>query len=377
MYQTRRGFTLLEILFSFALLALVFVPVLGVMGMLYTKNNINIHNMFDMYTSKGVKGVNDKGVTNGDGAICPLFDETARVSTYSSNDIGIGTSTEITTIKAIGGQLVLGLNSADTKDADLALFSPDEMRVTAQINYSPGTVDMSVSGTKVFTTHSGVTADLSIINLYPNITLQKNCVLKNDRRDGKNAQSVQVVKGMVVVGFEKNEGPELFLVSPDCTILDSIEFGFGVHDIYAVDGLVYVLGPSNPELLVYEIIDTKLIRVGELDVSGESGNARSFDYMNQGYVFGRSRGNEELVYLDETLKIFDAAKIGSSVDQIISGTSTHILLTSNKEKELQIVRDGILFQSFDLPARAHGGVCLEGKLYIGTVATSSALIVVQ
>lgn len=377
MYQALRGFTLLEILFSFALLALLFVPVLGVMSMLYTKNNINIHNMFDMYTSKGVKGVGERRVTNSDGAMCPLFEETARVSVYSSSDIGIGTSTEITTLKAIGGQLVLGLDSSDTKDSDLALFSPDEMRVLSRIDFSPGTVDVSVSGTQIFTTHSGVTADLSIVNLYPNIMLQKNCVLKSDRRDGKNAQSVQVVKGMVVVGFEKNEGPELFLVSPDCTILDSIEFGFGVHDVYAVDDMVYILGPSNPELLVYEIIDTKLIRVGELDVSGESGNARSFDYMNKGYVFGRSRGNEELVYLDETLKIFDATKIGSSVDQIISGTSTHILLTSNKEKELQIFRDGTLLRSFDLPARAHSGVCLGGKLYVGTVATSSALIVVQ
>ncbi len=377
MYQVPNGFTVIEILFSFALLALVFTPVLGVMNMLYTNHNTHIQDMFNVYISKGISGVVVKRVTNGDGKVCPAFESTLQMTVYTSNDIAVGTSTQIVALKAIGGQLLLGLDSSEVKDSDLALFSVERMKVLSEIDFSPGTKDTSISGTKLFAIHSGVVSDLSVTNIYPELHLQKSCVLKTDRRDGRSAQAVQVLGDRVVVGFEKNDGPELFLTDADCKILQTMEFGFGVHDIYVVDNTVYVLGPANPELFAYKLIDGKLVYVNELDVPGESGNARSLDYTGKGYVFGRSRGNEELVFLDNGLKVVDTAKIGSSVDKIISGTSTLVLLTSNKERELQIFKDNKLLQSMDLPARAHDGVCLGGKLYIGSMSTSSALIVVQ
>lgn len=377
MYRIPRGFTLLEILLAFALVSLVYIPVVGVFQLILQKENTLVYTQFDEFVTKGVLGVNSRFVTNGDTTLCPNMNTDVSVHTYSSTDLLLGTSTKVTRIKALAGQLVLGLDSSEVKDSDVAVLSPNSLDILSKIDISPGTLDFSLQGTKLHTAQSGVASDLSIINLYPNLTLQKSCSIKTNRRDGKRAQVIQAVGQFVIVGFEKNDGPELFLIDSNCVILDSKELGYGVHDIYMIDDLVYVLGPSNPELLVYKVDAAKLVQVSSLDLEGESGNARSFDYTYSGFVFGRSRGNDELVFLSNTLEIDNSQKIGSSIDVLITGTSTHVLLTSKSDGELQIYTNGSINRYIDLPARANSAVCLDNVLYIGTDATSTALITVK
>jgi hypothetical protein len=374
MYQIPKGFTLLEILLAFSLASLVYIPIVGVFNLILQKDNPLVYSQFENYVTKGVKGVNSRFVT--DTVLCPHMDTDVTMNIYSSQDLGLGTSTKIERIKAVLGQLVLGLDSSEVKDPDVAVLSSD-LKIASKIDMSPGTLDMTLNGSRLYTAQSGVSSDLSMIDLYPNLTLQKSCSLKLDRRDGKTAQSIQSVGEFIVVGFEKNNGPELFLTDSNCFVLDSKELGYGIHDIYVVDSFVYVLGPSNPELLVYRVDEGKLVQVSSLDLEGESGNARSFDYLHTGFLFGRSRGNDELVFLNNMIGIDNSQKIGSSIDVLISGTSTHILLTSKPDGELQVYIDGSVKKYIDLPARANSAVCMNRVLYIGTDATSTALVTIK
>jgi hypothetical protein len=124
------------------------------------------------------------------------------------------------------------------------------------------------------------------------------------------------------------------------------------------------------------IFNLLLVPIAQYDAPGGSGNGKSIDIFNTDIYLGRTLGGNELMKLDSYLLPLHDARIGATVDGIISSRDFLYVLTSNSEKELQVWRksDLTLSQTIDLPSRALGIGCSGQYLYVA-MGTKTPLLI--
>jgi hypothetical protein len=170
----------------------------------------------------------------------------------------------------------------------------------------------------------------------------------------------------------------------------------------AVGDKLFVLGPSDPEIEIFEISTTtqsnsvSIYKVGTYDAPGLSGNGRSLDFINDSLLFGRSRGNEEFNILRmfststqnslETFRIepVKSLKVSASIDSIITASSSAFIVTSDQAKEFQLIAYGAgagintntvsRVGYLDLPSRANDFICVSDTVFVGSVDPVHTLV---
>ncbi|MBU3668374.1 MAG: hypothetical protein FGM57_00215 [Candidatus Taylorbacteria bacterium] len=383
MYHHNKGFMILEILLAMGLLVLICIPIFQIS--VYLKSNTMHSNIFTKMheiQGKSVTGVLRRSADLGGIKICTSFLKNPGVLKKIEVGLQFGTTTVISSMKMLGGDIYMSLNSASTSDHDIAVFDPISKTIQASLHTGPGTSDMTFVGSSIYLTNTGVSSDVQHVT-YQNssLSLQNSCVLKTVRNDQRVPRVITAALNMLIVGFEKNDGPEIFVIDTSCRILQRIETGYGIYDMYSIDDLVYVLGPSDPEIEVYKFEDGMLNKIYTYDAPGFSGNGRSLDIYKEGVIFGRSRGNDELAYLseeDNSLISKMSAKVGSSIDIIISGEEKHIVGTSNSNQELQIFDTDLKkVTGMDLSGRVTSALCVGDELFLGINSTTTPLTILS
>ncbi len=363
------------------------------------------------------------------------------IDTVSSEDLQFGTSTIITSIKPFAENFIFTLNSSVQSDPDVARLNITQFEkdagyvygipyyvpegsvllkdlskyVTQKVNSGPGIVDASIFGTNLYLANTSSLSSMQVFSLENN-GLQKiqDCQVHPKQTDTLYAKTITNALGVVLLGFDKNTGPELYAVNPkDCVVIETLETNYGITRLKYIDPILYILGPADPELVGYTVFvsssthsfstknfesdSTSLVHFTRslfYDAEGLSGNGRSLDFTTGEIVFGRSRGNKELNYVllpdiqsvignsDGlfNLPVHAQYQILASIDSIISGNEYTLLLTSDSSKTVQLFKrdkqssKAVLLGYLKLPARGTDMICYNNSLYVSTVSTTTALI---
>jgi hypothetical protein len=333
------------------------------------------------------------------------------VSAYSGSVLGIGTTSAITKIRAMNGYIFLALNSASSSDPDILSTSLQDIienplnMVTSKINTGPGLADIVLVKNTIFAADTSVTNTIQkIVHKEDGLSLlSKFYIPKLSDTFIAVAKSTEIFGKYVLVGLEKNIGPEIYFYNQETgQVIASIETGYGITSMKVRGNRLFVLGPTDPELEVFEIQNTpesttlEIQKTTPYDAPGYSGNGRSVAFFGDDLIFGRSRGGEELNILSifridpgndlgTTAPVLSKSlKVGASIDSIIAASTSVFQVTSDKDKEFQLIAHGIDKQGaphiagyIDLPARANDFMCIGDAVLVGSLDPLYALVVIK
>lgn len=327
---------------------------------------------------------------------------------YSATELGFGTTSVITSFKVHDNNLIISLNSASSSDPDIAsvkiseLEKDPESATWKKLDTGPGVAEISISNNAIFAADTSTTDTIQkFVDDGTSLQLVSKFVIPK-LSDSYNpiAKSIEYFDRYVLIGLEKNIGPEIYIFDSETgRISAQIETGYGITRMRVRGDRLFVLGPSDPEIDIFQInvatIDNfvSISKIGSYDAQGFSGNGRSLDFISDYMIFGRSRGNEEF----NLLRIFEnrfkmsssiinpillkSLKVSASIDSIIAASQSVFQITSDQTKEFQLVsyfpRDGLSlpYKSgyVDLPSRANDFICIGNSVYIGLTDPAYAI----
>jgi prepilin-type N-terminal cleavage/methylation domain-containing protein len=375
-HHKNKGFNLVEIIVSIAILAIVFSFVFYFVSSINFKNK-NIKNLPYL--------VKDYNYSN---KYCHLKNnQLNNISQIQLIDMSqyISTSTSITSINIYQkNKMIITTNSASTSEKDIFIF--DFSIVDDQINLNlvqaleagPGindallhdnffyvlntSVNSHVKSFKINTTDSNISqiGDIKINELYTSGALPKKIYLYNKS---------------LFIGTEKNNsGGELFVLPLDSNNIpknstSSLEIGGQVSDIYENAGNIYVANASDIELVVY---DKDFYPIYFYDAPLSLGNGKSV-YFSEPYIyFGRTVASFELFFLeikDNLLNFLSKNKAYGTVDFIQNIDQNILIISSAESKELQFFTKNLdILKTMDLPFRVSTYNCFENTfLFSGLI----------
>ncbi len=366
-----KGFSLIEIIISIALLSIIF----SFMFYFLSTLNINIdkdHNSIftlDNYNySDQYCDLNDNIIKN----ISIVFD--FDMSSY------ISTSTIVTDINIINNnRLIISTNSSSTTENDLYLFAIDfmdnsfDLNLMSATNTGPGVNGMIVHNEYVYLLNTSVNSHLQTYKIENNDLINiNNFKIQELTTAYSMPKNIYLLKDKILIGSEKNNyGGELFSIKLEdnmpISIDKSIEIGGQVNDIYEFNNILYIANASDIELLIF---DKTLELINQYDAPLSLGNGKSV-YLLYPYIYlGRTISSFELFNLsykeDNILTFIYKHKIGSSIDFIQDINNKVLLFTNNSNRELQFFdlhNNGFLnIKNLDLPSRAESYTCFEGSI---------------
>lgn len=279
-----------------------------------------------------------------------------------------------------GSYIFLVTNSASTTDPDFYVISireKDNPVLISKIDTGPGLSALSVAGYVAYVANTSVNSQAQAIDVSD---LLKPRVVWSFKVPGSNSSSTSLGKSItsngasVFLGTAKSSFSELIMLSATSgQMIKGYEIGSGVNNIFSDQDKLFTLLPIDPELMIFNI---NLEPIAQYDAPGGSGNGKSIDIFNNDIYLGRTLGGNELVSLDTNLSSLHDARIGATIDGIISSRDFLYVLTSNSQKELQVWRksDLTLSQTIDLPARALGIGCSGQYLYVAKGTNTPLLI---
>jgi hypothetical protein len=348
-----------------------------------------------------------------------------KIDSISSEALHVGRDNIITKMQFHNGLMYLSLDSSSTTDPDIALMDMEQFYNSTKYliqnaldifddfvifiqNTGPGIVDFVISGTDWFLGNTGAHSSLqvfSVLNRGLNIVQKLDCAVRANQNDGHKIKTITEYAENLILGYEKNDDAELYVVQEsDCAVLQKIETGFGINKLFSVENWLFVLGPSDPELVLYinqyenkdqaknqpkdQASADTLYPSASYDAPGLSGNGRSFDWWANRALFGRSKGNNELsllnvIQIESSTTISSSAefKIQASADALVLGDTYALVLTSNLQKTLELFT--VTASGFNeiahlaLPTRTHQIACYGDYLFIAGDATSTSLFLLR
>ena len=281
-----------------------------------------------------------------------------------------------------GSYIFLTTNSASTTDPDFYAISIKEKTnptVISKIDTGPGLSAVSIAGYVAYVANTSVNSQAQAIDVSDPFKLK---VMWSFKVPGSNSSSTSLGKSItsngtsVFLGTAKSSFSELIMLSATSgQMIKGYEIGTGVNNIFVDKDKLFTLLPIDPELMVFNL---HLETTAQYDAPGGSGNGKSIDIFNNDMYLGRTLGGNELVGLDTYLSPLYDARIGATVDGIISTRDFLYVLTSNSQKELQVWRksDLALSQTVDLPSRAVGIGCSGQYLYVA-MGTKTPLLIFE
>lgn len=342
------------------------------------------------------------------------FELQPQLFTYTKEELGISTSTILTGATLIGQKLYVSANSSSTTEPDIFVYNvssnvyaaanifsnmqgvrvkPTLSLVTSK-DTGPGISSMQSRGTYIISANTGVKSQVDILDSA--LLGQNHFVIP-----GSNSSTTPLTKVMLyaseklVVGTEKSILPEIVLFNIQTgQVIQTIEIGYGVNDIALADDLLFVAGPRDPEIEVFDL-NSNGNKIAQYDLPGGSGNAKVLLIYGDILYVGRTKGGNEFVGLEmnfergvagvststpgfPTLSITSSIifkeilnkKINWSIDSMLHFDEYNILLTADEYKEFQLYKNTDVDQlvslqaTVDLPARANSAMCFKNTVWI-------------
>ncbi len=325
----------------------------------------------------------------------------------------LGTSSLPTSITVLGNYILMGTNSSSTTLPDFIVMKKQPsgagstgepvLYVVATLDTGPGVADMAVTGTAAYVADTSANYQATALSL---ADPEHPAILRKFVIPGANSATSPIAKRLItygpflILGTEKSTLPEVAVFnSVTGAFVASINTEFGINRLFAAHQKFFVLGPSNPELDVYNTSSTpsgglSLLYAGSYDAPGGSGNGRSIDIFGNTLVFGRSKGGNELELL--SFSAIDTAgagqwnataslKLSASIDNVIADKEQVFVFTSDPLRELMIFKPELNSEGFtnlrkiadvDLPARTASAVCDGPVLYVALQSNEVPLVAI-
>lgn len=352
-----------------------------------------------------------------------------------------------TGISTIGQSLVMTVNSSSTTDPDIIILKrpkssnglesePFFFELVSALDTGPGLDDLYIEGFTAFVANTSINSQAQAIDLsdefHPKIIAQYKFPGSTSSTTPITKKLI-VYKNLLIIGTQKSTLPEIVVFDISTgQVIANIDTEYGVnfmkvesrvdHDdkikYHNID-ILYVLGPSNPEIEIFDLntlmvnlmrgVDMKtygtygvsLPQMGEYDADGGSGNGKILEKVGDNFIFGRTKGGEELSLLSiatstsdinasSTLKLdkIFGQKITASIDAIAGDLRNTIAFTSDPDKSLIIFDTKTasedkspqslnLVKNLSLPSRVTDIDCANNSLYISLKNNSYPLFIMK
>lgn len=364
-----------------------------------------------------------------------------------------------TGISTMGQSLVMTVNSSSTTDPDILIlkrpilsdgvksgsssfesassFEPTSaFKLISALDTGPGLDDLYIEGFTAFVANTSINSQAQAIDLsdeiHPKIIAQYKFPGSTSSTT-PIAKKIIVYKNLLIVGTQKSTLPEVVIFDmANGQVVANVDTEYGINflkienqisDIYKGEGsdtdVLYVLGPSNPEIEIFDLslliseltrgtnmrpygtYGMNLSKIGEYDADGGSGNGKILEKVGNIFIFGRTKGDEEVsvlspatstpdIYGHETLKLnkIFGQKITASVDAIVGGLRNTIAFTSDPDKSLIVFDTKLasedkspqslsLVKNLSLPGRVTDIDCADNTLYISLKNNSYPLFIMK
>ncbi len=356
-----KGFSLIEIIISLAILAIMFSFIFYFISTIMFKSKI----------------INTKPYMLGDYNYSNTYcrSDLSIIQTLNMNTY-ISTSTPITSINIFQkNKMIVTTNSASTTEKDIFLF--DFVVVSNQIHLNlfqsldigPGINDVLLHDNFIYTLNTSINSHVKTLKINPgNNSLSQvgDIKIESLHASGALPKKVYLYNKNLLVGTEKNNsGGELFMLPLDENNIaqfptHSIEIGGQVSGIYENQGKVFIANASDTELFVY---DTDFKLTYSYDAPLSLGNGKSVYYLEPYTYLGRTVASFELFFLEiknSILNYVSKHKGYGSIDFIQPVDQDVLILSSSENKELQLYEKSLnLLKTIDLPDRVNSYTCFE------------------
>ena len=379
--KNNRGFSLIEIIISLAVLAIIFSFMFYFISTIMLKNKI-LNTKPYMLTDYNYS---NKYCHLDDGQLEGL----SIVQTLNLNSY-ISTSTPITSINVFNkNRLIVTTNSASTSEKDIFLFDFNiinnqiTFNLIQSLNIGPGFNDILLHDDYLYALDTSINSHVKTLKVNSNSLFVLGTLKINELNlSGGLPKKVYVYDKKLLVGTEKNNsGGELFVLPIDennmiKSSIHSTEVGGQVSDIYENQGNIFIANASNTELFVY---DKNYVPLYSYDAPLSLGNGKSVYYLEPYVFLGRTVASFELFFLeikDRALNIIDKYKAFGSIDFIQNVDQNILIMSSAENKELQFYSKNLdLLKIIDLPNRVNTYNCFEnGFLFSVSINNQSNIV---
>jgi prepilin-type N-terminal cleavage/methylation domain-containing protein len=373
MKKLNQGFSLIEIIVSIALVAIIFSFMFYFVSSINQKNKIINKQPYMM-----------KDYNYSDKHCYFIEGQMDNISLKQSIDMSlyISTSTPITSINIFNkNKLIITTNSASTTESDIFIFSFSEngdtldLNLLHQLDVGPGINDGILHDNFFYVLNTSVNSHVKSFKLE-----NENLVHMNEIKINKLSASYALAKRIylfnnsILIGSEKNStGGELFLLPLNTENFltyptRSIEINGQVSGIHINQGLIYIANASDIELFVY---DKDFNKLQEYDAPLSLGNGKAV-YILEPYIYlGRTVASFELFLLeikDSVLNYINKFKLNGSIDFIQPIGKDLLFITSAENKELQFFdQDLNSVKKIDIPGRVLSYNCFENSFLFSTI----------
>lgn len=374
--HNKKGFNLVEIIVSIAILAIVFSFIFYFVSSINFKNK-NIENPPYL--------VKDYNYSN---KYCHL--ENDQLNNLSQTQLinmsqYISTSTPITSINIYQkNKIIITTNSASTTEKDIFVFNFSiadnkiNLNLTQTLEAGPGINDALLHDNFFYVLNTSVNSHVKSFKINPtnsNISQIGDIKINELYSSGALPKKIYLYNKSLFVGTEKNNsGGELFVLTLDSNNIpknstSSLELSGQVSDIYENSGLLYTANASDIELMVY---DKDLNPIYSYDAPLSLGNGKSVYFLDPYVYLGRTVASFELFFLeikDSLLDFVSKNKAYGTVDFIQNVDQNIIIISSSENKELQFFTKKLdLLKTIDLPFRVNTYNCFENTfLFAGLI----------
>lgn len=367
-----KGFNLVEIIISIAILTIVFSFIF------YFISSVNFKNK---YTENKLYMLKDYNYSN---KYCYFKDsQFENISQNQILDMGqyISTSTPISSINIYNkNKLIITTNSASTTEKDIFIFDFNiagkqiNLNLTQSIEAGPGINDALLHDNFFYILNTSVNSHVKIFKINPvdiNLSQIGDIKINELSLSGSLPKKVYLYNKSLFIGSEKNNsGGELFVLPLDInnipkTVTISVEVGGQVSDIYENEGKLYIANASDIELIVY---DKDLNLLYSYDAPLSLGNGKSVYFLDPYVYLGRTVASFELFFLEirnNLLNYVNKNKINGTVDFIQNVDQNILIISSTESKELQFFDKNLTtLKTIDLPFRINAYNCFENTFLL-------------
>jgi len=366
------GFSLIEIIISIAILAIIFSFVF------YFVSSISYK---DITKDEKPYLFDDFNYSN---KYCYLSEgQIDLLSIIKNVDMGsyISSSTIISSIDTLDrDKIIITTNSASTTESDIFMFGFEGLLY--QLDIGPGITDALLHDRFLYVLNTSVNSHVKSFEVgASNLNFLNEIKITELAASHAMPKRIYLSDKNILIGTEKNNGGgELFFLPLDdknflrYTTL-SLEIGGQVSGMHAEQNILYIANASDIELFAY---DDHFTMISSYDAPLSLGNGKSVYYLHPYIFLGRTVASFELFFLemkDLAIRFIDKHKIGGSID-FIQGFGDYILIIGNtQDKELQFFsKDRELIKSVDLPGRVTSYTCLENQLIVSAIINNQSHI---
>ncbi len=380
--QVTRGFSLIEIIISLAILAIMFSFMFYFISTIMLKNKLTNNKPFmltDYNYSNKYCYLNENQQSN------LSIAQTLNMGAY------ISTTTPITSISIFNkNKLIVTTNSASTTEKDIFLFdfgiisNQISLTLLQSLDIGPGINDALLHDNFIYVLNTSVNSHVKTLKINSNNTSMSqvgDIKIDSLRSSGALPKKVYLYNKNLLIGTEKNNsGGELFVLPIDQNNIPklptkSIELGGQVSDIYENQRNIFVANASDTELFVY---DTDFNSTFAYDAPLSLGNGKSVYYQEPYIYLGRTVASFELFFLEIknlTLNYINKYKAYGSIDFIQNVDQNILILSSAGNKEFQMYDKQLhILKTVDLPDRVSSYTCFENSFLFSILINNQANI---